>query len=163
MSRKGKRGGKRKRKHKRQITRAVPCDGCTVCCQWEPVQLHPEEGDRASQYHTRVYRGHHALIQSTAGDCIYLDPDAGCTIYDRRPSSCRAFDCAVVALGPGLLCAFGATLTPELLDAGRRRMARAPGGVVRLADGMEINARGEVRLQEHEALEEHRVSGEEIP
>jgi Fe-S-cluster containining protein len=28
------------------------------------------------------------------GDCIYLG-EAGCTIYDRRPSVCRKFDCRI--------------------------------------------------------------------
>ncbi len=37
------------------------------------------------------------LAQRENGDCVYLGTD-GCTIYERRPSVCRGFDCRAVFL-----------------------------------------------------------------
>lgn len=77
---------------------AVPCDGCTACCHFDLVVLHPAEGDDPSQYQT-VKAVHPlsgkpilALARQANGDCIYLGPQ-GCTIHDRAPLICREFDC----------------------------------------------------------------------
>lgn len=76
----------------------VPCNGCTLCCRGDAVFLHPELGDDPKSYETESYP--HPLSGADApilkhgddGNCVYLGP-AGCTIYDRRPVMCRAFDC----------------------------------------------------------------------
>jgi Fe-S-cluster containining protein len=33
--------------------------------------------------------------RSETGACVYLDPQTGCTIYERRRKACRAFSCKV--------------------------------------------------------------------
>lgn len=78
----------------------VPCGSCNACCQvigWE-VDLHPERGEDVSQYQ------HHEEIQATTGlpalfldkkpngECVYL-VKGKCSIYERRPQTCRQFDC----------------------------------------------------------------------
>jgi Fe-S-cluster containining protein len=81
-------------------TRSVPCGMCTLCCRGgEAIILHPECGDDISQYETREVwhpifhdRPVHMLEQRENGDCIYVGP-FGCTIWDRRPTICREFDC----------------------------------------------------------------------
>ncbi len=78
--------------------RDVPCNGCRECCHGEIVYLHPERGDDVTAYHTREVL--HpitglmglALAQRENGACVYLGV-AGCTIHDRAPAICRAFDC----------------------------------------------------------------------
>lgn len=56
--------------------------------------LHPEAGDDPAIYET-VTRPD-GMIQVAPREkgkgCRYLGPK-GCTIYDRRPAECRAFDC----------------------------------------------------------------------
>lgn len=89
----------------------VPCNGCRQCCRGEVVYLHPERGDDTSQYHTReVFNPMTnmmglALMQRGNGDCFYLGV-AGCTIHERAPAICRAFDCK--AFYERLLDVFGA-------------------------------------------------------
>ena len=79
-------------------TTTVPCNGCTLCCRGELIVLHPEEGDDPSRYDTvMVHSGGEigdvfALKNKANGDCIYLG-ESGCTIHDRRPLVCRAYDC----------------------------------------------------------------------
>ena len=81
-------------------TAIVPCGMCTLCCRGgEAIVLHPECGDRISDYKTREVwhplfndRPAHILEQQPNGDCIYVGP-FGCTIHDRRPVICREFDC----------------------------------------------------------------------
>jgi len=76
----------------------VPCGTCRACCRHEAVWLVEEEGDRPADYLVKtVDLGEqlgivYALQQKPNGDCIYLG-EAGCTIWDRAPVVCRAFDC----------------------------------------------------------------------
>lgn len=78
--------------------RSVPCDGCTACCRHELVIMHPEDGDDPSQYLTRrvvnplTGAPEIALMHRPDGSCVYLG-DSGCTIHDKAPVICRAFDC----------------------------------------------------------------------
>lgn len=39
----------------------------------------------------RVKTGLFTLAQRPNGDCLYLDSERRCTIYDKRPSVCRRF------------------------------------------------------------------------
>lgn len=79
--------------------REVPCGSCTECCRnGELIVLHPEDGDNVAEFDT-VQRAHpltgktiDVIRQRSDGTCYYLGA-AGCTIYDRRPVICRAFDC----------------------------------------------------------------------
>jgi Fe-S-cluster containining protein len=79
--------------------RDVPCGSCTLCCRGgEAIMLHPEDGDIPSLYQTNLVmhpltgRPIQILKQKPDGSCIYLS-EAGCTIYNSRPTICRAFDC----------------------------------------------------------------------
>lgn len=77
----------------------LPCDGCTVCCENnDQVFIHPEHGDKVGDYIVTPFYGRFVLAHAPNGDCIYLDRDVGCTIYDRRPSVCRTLDCRKVLL-----------------------------------------------------------------
>ena len=68
------------------------CGTCTACCRCGWVVLHPELGDDLSRYlYTQMDIGP-VLLRKSSGACIYLDQD-GCTIYEKRPTVCRAFDC----------------------------------------------------------------------
>lgn len=117
----------------REVQADVPCAGCTACCRGEAVCLQP--GEDASQYETEEID--HPLVgrvtvlkRKPDGSCCYLSGE-GCTIYDRRPALCRAFDCRRfflqhsrvdrrIGVKKGLLSA-------EVLEAGRARLASLPG------------------------------------
>jgi uncharacterized protein len=78
-------------------TNLLPCGECTMCCRKEAIFLYPEDGDNPGLYKTRQVwhplenRPVHVLEQRN-GACVYLG-DKGCTIYDKRPSTCRTYDC----------------------------------------------------------------------
>ena len=89
---------------------AVPCGGCKVCCVNENVPVLPEDGDPAAYLTRDAPPGLLAtfdflavfdapvskfLAQRPNGECVYLG-DTGCTIYPRRPSICRTFDCGAM-------------------------------------------------------------------
>lgn len=72
----------------------LDCAGCTVCCDQTPsLVLHPELGDDPSLYETTP--DGKRLAPNGTGRCRYSD--GGCTIYDRRPVSCRLLDCRAYA------------------------------------------------------------------
>jgi hypothetical protein len=86
---------------------AVPCNGCTLCCERDLIILHPELGDDLAAYETMAV--HHPLTGQPAvalrhkngpagGGCVYLEPGIGCTIHGRAPVICREFDCRKLAL-----------------------------------------------------------------
>jgi hypothetical protein len=77
---------------------ALHCNGCRACCLNEHIQIMPEEGDDPALYETE-HKGGKIYIRPIAGKkaCRYLGPQ-GCTIYDKRPRLCRAFDCRVYML-----------------------------------------------------------------
>jgi hypothetical protein len=71
----------------------VPCNGCTACCRNNLVLLMPGEGDIPEAYERqRIEAGVEALAHQPNGDCWYLGQN-GCTIHNRKPVRCRAFDC----------------------------------------------------------------------
>lgn len=76
----------------------VPCGSCRACCQHEYVMLFPELGDAVENYEHNVVQFENGdalrvLRQHENGDCVYLDNKTGCTIHDRAPAVCKAFDC----------------------------------------------------------------------
>ena len=78
----------------------VPCNGCTACCHG-PIVLQPAHGDDPSQYETVSDSAWGVkLAQKPDGSCHYLVP-GGCSIWNRRPAVCRAFDCRTYAHGWG--------------------------------------------------------------
>lgn len=56
------------------------CDGCTLCCTVMKVSFAPE---------IRPPKREHARCEYACG--------RGCMIYDKRPHSCRVFECAWLA------------------------------------------------------------------
>lgn len=70
----------------------VPCNGCTLCCQHDVITLHPERGDVPAMYETEKLGSRLVIKRSGGNGCRYLG-QSGCTIYGRRPSICRVFDC----------------------------------------------------------------------
>lgn len=70
------------------------CGGCTACCRATPsLILHPEMGDDPTAYVTTP--DGKRLAPDGSGACRYVGPE-GCTIYDKRPASCRLLDCRVL-------------------------------------------------------------------
>lgn len=59
----------------------MECKGCTYCCQWgtEAVELKAAPD----------------LPVTEEGDCGYVQPGVGCTVYNTniRPERCRTWDC----------------------------------------------------------------------
>jgi Fe-S-cluster containining protein len=76
--------------------KSVPCNGCTACCQGDAISLHPELGDNPENYKTEIYLNRIILAHKKNGDCVYLDRQTGCTIYDRRPGICQELDCRFI-------------------------------------------------------------------
>lgn len=80
------------------LTEPVPCNGCTLCCRHDVILLYEEEGDDVSSYETEDFtvpfdgKDRPILKHTPDGGCFYLG-EKGCTIYERRPAICRAFDC----------------------------------------------------------------------
>ena len=44
----------------------------------------------AARYLRRVGRGY-SLLEKKDKDCIFYEPEKGCSVYEVRPSQCRAF------------------------------------------------------------------------
>ena len=82
----------------------VPCGDCTVCCRGAlDVPISPLYDD-AARYRTHAHATRtdiQLLDQHPDGSCIYL-VDNKCSIYDRRPTACRVFDCRTYLLLPPL-------------------------------------------------------------
>src|SRR5689334_22372189 len=82
----------------------VPCDGCTACCRSSQfVHIAPDETDTLAHIPRelmfpapRLPKGHVVLPYDQQGCCPMLG-DAGCSIYDHRPRTCRTYDCRVFA------------------------------------------------------------------
>jgi hypothetical protein len=85
------------------LTRFVPCNGCTLCCQNDCLRILPE--DDPTLYFTEPHHhfpGQLMLAHDTkTGNCIYLREN-GCGIYDHRPTMCREMDCRALASHPSL-------------------------------------------------------------
>lgn len=72
---------------------AVPCGDCSACCRaFANIPLGTL--DDASLYRTRDHHGAVVLERHDDGSCIYLVNNQ-CSIYDRRPHTCRTFDCRI--------------------------------------------------------------------
>lgn len=98
-----------------QILPDPPCDHCQAyCCkQSQPdinypayaVDIMPEEEHLFPEAIKTVcsLSGSSKSLPYIDGKCIHLGPDDRCSIYDRRPQLCRAFNClaAYKAKGDG--------------------------------------------------------------
>jgi hypothetical protein len=82
----------------------VPCDGCSACCTSSQfVHIAPDEADALAHIPPQLRfpapglpPGHVLLGYDEHGRCPMLG-DAGCTIYEHRPRTCRTYDCRVFA------------------------------------------------------------------
>jgi len=92
------------------------------------IPLMPEHGDRIWTYEHKVVAtaaGPTAVLEcGGTGECIYLGRD-GCTIHDRAPAICRAFDCRDLFLSKTrperLALAESGAVSNEVFSAGRKR------------------------------------------
>lgn len=108
-----------------------------MCCKGEAIVLHPEDGDNPADYETIVVahplKGHPVFMIKPRGPddttCRYLGP-FGCSIYAKRPTICRGFDCRKLAASVD-------RITAKLTAAGR---------VDQLADMQPLIARGQELL-----------------
>lgn len=80
----------------------VPCGGCTACCRSSQfVHIGPEEVDTLSHIPDelvfpapRLPDGNVLLGYDEQGRCPMLT-EAGCSIYEHRPKTCRTYDCRI--------------------------------------------------------------------
>jgi Fe-S-cluster containining protein len=82
----------------------VPCGSCTACCTSSQF-IHVEPDERATLARIPAAllfpapgkpKGHVLLGYDEHGRCPMF-VDGGCSIYDHRPRTCRAYDCRVFA------------------------------------------------------------------
>jgi Fe-S-cluster containining protein len=89
----------------------VPCGDCSACCRSSYfIHIKPEEGQTLARINKKLLfpapglpRGSVVLGYYEGGRCPMLI-DAGCSIYDHRPQTCRDYDCRVFAaagIAPG--------------------------------------------------------------
>ena len=73
---------------------SVPCGSCTLCCHGKVFLSADEDANGLpTTLDVRVDgKRLRRLLTIADGSCVHLGPD-GCTVYDRRPRICRAFDC----------------------------------------------------------------------
>ena len=88
-------------KWKSEITRAI-CLKCSGRCCTDPdllVSLDYEKSTRTlhkykHRWSSSGFHGIHVLEKDASGACVYFDKKTkGCSIYERRPLSCRAWFC----------------------------------------------------------------------
>jgi Fe-S-cluster containining protein len=80
----------------------VPCGSCVACCASSQfVHIEPDEADALSHIPRQLLfpapglpRGHVLMGYDDRGRCPMLT-DAGCSIYEHRPRTCRVYDCRV--------------------------------------------------------------------
>lgn len=76
----------------------VDCNGCTLCCRGSTIKLFPMYGDDSTRY--ELESNSNILKHKPNGECVYLGT-CGCTIHDRAPMVCQAFNCAEEARNMG--------------------------------------------------------------
>ena len=79
----------------------VPCNGCTACCRAPTVQivLSPEESEDFPEAVTHPEKPQFMVLpKKPDGTCVYLIQEE-CSIYGRRPSGCRSYDCRSILVG----------------------------------------------------------------
>ena len=80
----------------------VPCGTCTACCRSSYfIHVGPDETDTLRHIPKQLLfpapgrpKGHRVLGFDERGHCPMLT-DAGCSIYEHRPRTCRSYDCRV--------------------------------------------------------------------
>lgn len=82
----------------REPATLLPCGPCRACCQNVSIVLTDEEREWLPKTDQTLAdpaasRSAWRLTRKSNGDCVYLDPAAGCVIYETRPQTCREFSC----------------------------------------------------------------------
>lgn len=80
----------------------VPCGPCVACCASSQfVHIEPDETDALAHIPRQLLfpapmlpRGHVLMGYDERGRCPMLT-NAGCSIYEHRPRTCRVYDCRV--------------------------------------------------------------------
>lgn len=83
----------------------TPCGDCFACCATSHfVHIGPDERECLDGVPAALRFpapglpfGHVVLPYDAAGRCPLLDAAGRCSIYDRRPRTCRVYDCRVFA------------------------------------------------------------------
>lgn len=110
----------------------VDCAGCTACCRNnQAVALMPDDdpnlyGEENLALEMVGPETRLTLKRQPNGDCVFLR-NSKCTIYDKRPKVCRAFDCRRIFHSftkEQRREAVKANVFPqEVFDAGRKRLS----------------------------------------
>jgi Fe-S-cluster containining protein len=85
-----------------EVDSDVPCGGCTACCTSSQfVHIAPDETGALAHVPKALLfaapqmpAGHVLLGYDERGWCPMLT-EAGCSIYEHRPRTCRTYDCRV--------------------------------------------------------------------
>jgi Fe-S-cluster containining protein len=115
-----------------QTQRAVvPCGTCHLCCVNSLVLLFPDAGDKVETYDTVPFGNEYrALRRLPGGRCVYLDPAGRCSIWERAPAVCKAFDCRLAYLkhtrAERRRLVKDCHASPDLFAAGRARLDTLP-------------------------------------
>ena len=83
---------------------AVECGDCVACCSSSYfIHVNPEEAkalgadaQSAMAQAPGMPKGHKVLAYDKRGVCPMLKP-SGCSVYAKRPQTCRSYDCRVFA------------------------------------------------------------------
>jgi Fe-S-cluster containining protein len=79
----------------------VPCNGCTACCR-SGLDIDLEDFETGAGLDTfDAGGGKRRLHKNPDGSCVHF-VDSKCSVYDRRPVVCRAYDCRDYAAGSNL-------------------------------------------------------------
>ena len=100
----------------------LQCDGCTACCENRKSQW-LEISKREAPFYDAFEFGGRWFLKNGPFGCIYVRPGHGCSIYERRPSVCRRYDCRV-AIGLRDELSVNATVAAGVWSAELVRVAR---------------------------------------
>jgi len=81
----------------------VPCGTCHACCH-SPVEIRPDWGDNPDDYEHGIYVDTSApnsmalFTLNMVGGACYALKNGRCSIWAKRPSICRSFDCRKIFL-----------------------------------------------------------------
>src|SRR3989338_10209071 len=74
---------------------AIPLFCGSACCYFSRKEVLEDEVPRLGEKNV-VKEGREYYLRNNlmTGTCVFLDPTtSGCKIYDRRPRTCRSYDC----------------------------------------------------------------------
>lgn len=114
----------------------VPCNGCTACCR-SVVAIRPDLGDNPADYQCAMNVDVSApnrlatfsLDRKPDGSCYALR-NGKCTIWEKRPVTCRVFDCrrifALYSKAERRELIRDRYFSRDIIDAGKKRYHTLP-------------------------------------